>query len=123
MRKNYMTGRFSWLIGTDKAWLRKFAAIHAIADRYIEEEIERQRQMNELGSSNDDTSEPSTYKYVLLWELAKRHSDDKFYIRNELINVFFAGRDSIRTVTASIGLGEAEKWSGWDGASTYFWVS
>ncbi|KAG4412003.1 hypothetical protein IFR04_014864 [Cadophora malorum] len=102
MRKNYMTGRFSWLIGTDKAWLKKCAAIHAIADRYIEEEIERKRQMNELRLSADEISKPSTHKYVLLRELAKRHWDDKFYIGKEVINVFFAGRDSIRTVTASM---------------------
>ncbi|KAF4629005.1 hypothetical protein G7Y89_g9150 [Cudoniella acicularis] len=102
MRKNYMTGQFSWLIGTDKKWLEKCAEIHTIVDGYIEEEIEHQKHIKELGLSSSDTSEPSAYKYVLLRELVKKHSDDKLYIRNELMNVFFAARDSVGTVTASM---------------------
>jgi hypothetical protein len=75
--------------------------IHAIIDGYIEEEIEHQKHARELGSSSDTTSEPSAYKYVLLRELIK-HSDDKLYIRNELMNVFFAARDTVGTVIGNM---------------------
>lgn len=84
-----MTGQFSWLIGTDKKWLEKCAEIHAIVDSYNKEEIEHQKYIKELGLLSDTTSESSAYKYVLLRELVKKHSDDKLYIRNELMNVLF----------------------------------
>jgi len=102
MRKNFMTGQFSWLIGPDQKWLQKCAEIHAMVDGYIEEEIGRQRHMKDLGLSIDQDTMPSTYKYVLLKELVKRHLEDKIYIRNELLNVFFPGRDSVGTVTGSM---------------------
>lgn len=71
-------------------------------DSYIEEEIERQKRTKELGLSSDTTSEPSAYKYVLLRELVKKLSDDKIYIRNELMNVFFAARDTVGSVAANM---------------------
>ena len=97
-----MTGQFSWLIGTDKKWLEKCAEIHAIIDGYIEDEIEHQKQTKELGLSYETTSEPSAYKYVLLRELVKKHSEDKLYIRNELMNVFFAARDTVGTTAGNM---------------------
>jgi len=102
MRKNYMTGQFSWLIGTDQKWLDKCAEIHAIVDSYIEEEIEEQKRTKNLGLKIDEISESSPYKYVLLKELVKQHSDDKLYIRNELMNVFFAARDQVGVVASSM---------------------
>lgn len=97
-----MTGQFSWLIGPDKKWLEKCAEIHTIIEGYIEEEIELQKHSKELGHAFDTTSEPSVYKYVLLRKVVKKHPDDKVLIRNELINVFFAARDTTGTVTASM---------------------
>jgi hypothetical protein len=92
-----MTGQLSSLISTDKKRLEKCAEVHAIVDGYIEEEIEHQKHAKELGVSSDDTSELSGYKYVLLRELVQRHSDDQLYVRSELMNVFFALRDSVGT--------------------------
>jgi cytochrome P450 len=102
MRKNYMTGQFSWLIGTDQKWLEKCAEIHAIVDGYIEEEIEYQKRPKELGKSSDGISDGSPYNYVLLKELVRQHSDDRLYIRNELMNVFFAARDQVGVVAGSM---------------------
>ena len=73
-----------------------------VVDGYIEEEIEHQKHTKELGLSSDTTSVPSAYKYVLLRELVKKHSDDKLYIRNELMNVFFAARDTVGTVAGKM---------------------
>jgi len=97
-----MTGQFSRLIGPDQKWLQKCAEIHAMVDGYIEEEISRQKHMKELGLPIDQDTMSPTYKYVLLKELVQRHSEDKLYIRNELLNVFFPGRDSVGTVTGSM---------------------
>lgn len=102
MRKNYMANQFSWVIGPDKKWLALCARIHATLEGYIDEEIENQRQLKLMGQSLKATEEPSVYKYILLRELVKKYPDDKVLIRNELMNVFFAARDSVGTVTASM---------------------
>lgn len=97
-----MTGQFSWLLGTDKEWLEKCAEIHSIVDGYIEEEIGRQKRPENKGLSSDSASQSSIYNYVLLTELVRKHPDDKLYIRNELMNVFFAARDTVGSVTANM---------------------
>ncbi|KAF7902504.1 hypothetical protein EAF00_002407 [Botryotinia globosa] len=83
MRNNYMTDKISWLVGPDKKWLAQCAKINATLEGYIDEEIKFQKQSK-------------------LPELLKKYPDDKTLIRNELMNVFFATRDSVGTVTSSM---------------------
>ncbi|EDO03291.1 hypothetical protein SS1G_05772 [Sclerotinia sclerotiorum 1980 UF-70] len=102
MRKNYMTDKISWLVGPDKKWLAQCAKIHATLEGYIDDEIEIQRQSKLLGQPTETTDEPSAYKHILLKELVKKYPGNKTLIRNELMNVFFAARDSVGTVTSSM---------------------
>ncbi|PQE17817.1 Cytochrome P450 family protein [Rutstroemia sp. NJR-2017a BVV2] len=102
MRKNYMTDKVSWLVGPDKKWLAQCAKIHATLEGYIDEEIELQKRSKSLDQSIETIVEPSAYKHILLRELVKKYPDNKTLIRNELMNVFFAARDSVGTVTSSM---------------------
>ncbi|CAD6445429.1 3b8f7eed-1997-42f7-9c71-b2036d479420 [Sclerotinia trifoliorum] len=102
MRNNYMTDKISWLVGPDKKWLAQCAKIHSTLEGYIDEEIEIQKQSKLLGQPTDTTDESSAYKHILLKELVKKYPNDKTLIRNELMNVFFAARDSVGTVTSSM---------------------
>ncbi|KAK8908871.1 hypothetical protein QC760_003215 [Botrytis cinerea] len=102
MRNNYMTDKFSWLVGPDKKWLVQCAKIHATLEGYIDEEIKLQKQSKPPGTSSETTDGSSGYQHILLKELVKKYPDDKTLIRNELMNVFFAARDSVGTVTSSM---------------------
>ncbi|KAF7938626.1 uncharacterized protein EAE98_000964 [Botrytis deweyae] len=102
MRNNYMPDKFSWLVGPDKKWLAQCAKIHATLEGYIDEEIKFQKQSKLPGTSSKPMNGSSGYQHVLLKELVKQYPDDKTLIRNELMNVFFAARDSVGTVTSSM---------------------
>lgn len=102
MRINYMAEQLSWLpfVGPDSKWLKTCAQIHAVIDGLIEAEIHSRREEKESGIMKDEKS--SSYKYILLRELVKKYPDDKVYIRNELMNVFFPARDSVGVTSAAI---------------------
>ncbi|TGO31712.1 hypothetical protein BHYA_0426g00030 [Botrytis hyacinthi] len=102
MRNNYMTDKISWLVGPEKKWLAQCAKIHATLEGYIDEEIKFQKQSRLPGTSSKPKNGSSGYQHVLLKELVKKYPDDKTLIRNELMNVFFAARDSVGTVTSSM---------------------
>ncbi|TEY78720.1 hypothetical protein BOTCAL_0046g00420 [Botryotinia calthae] len=53
MRNNYMTDKFSWLVGPDKKWLVQCAKIHATLEGYIDEEIKLQKQLKPPGTSSE----------------------------------------------------------------------
>ena len=95
MHKRFMLGRFRFLAGSENAWLEKCNEVHRILDKYINEEMARQ-------SSNEKSAKEGTpYDYVLLRELV-RSDVDKRTIRNELMNIFFPGRDTAAVLTGNI---------------------
>lgn len=95
MRKRFILGKLRFLAGRDQNWLRECREVHNIIDSFIEEEIE-------LQSSQRGTSPgASPYSYVLLKELVKT-TDDKLFIRNELMNVFFPARDTSVILTGNV---------------------
>lgn len=114
MRNNYMTDKFSWLVGPDKKWLVQCAKIHATLKGYIDEEIKLQKQSKPPGTSSETTDGSSGYQHILLKELVKKYPDDKTLIRNELMNVFFAARDSVGTVTSSMIFPPAGSPASWE---------
>ena len=99
MQKRFMLGRkISYLTGNEKEFSRRCAETRAIIDSLIDEEIELQQ--SEAGESTT-THNDSTYGYVLLRELAKNTHDRRF-IRDQLMNVFFPGRDTAAILTGNV---------------------
>ncbi|PQE10070.1 Cytochrome P450 family protein [Rutstroemia sp. NJR-2017a BVV2] len=96
MFKRYMLGRFKFLAG-EKKWLAKCAEVQGIIDDLIDEEFKAQKAVAENKTAATDTP----YNYVLLKELVKT-TDDRRFIRNELMNVFFPARDTAGILTSNI---------------------
>jgi cytochrome P450 len=96
MFKRYMLGRFKFLAG-EKKWLAKCAEVQGIIDDLIDEEFEAQKAVADDKKEATDTP----YNYVLLKELVKM-TDDRRFIRNELMNVFFPARDTAGILTSNI---------------------
>ncbi|KAH6678277.1 cytochrome P450 alkane hydroxylase-like protein [Halenospora varia] len=94
LRKRFLMGKLGFLAGNDKEWLGKCAEVHAIVDTFIDEEIELQKAKKEVPTKD------TPYSYILLRELVKT-TDDKKFIRNELMNVFFPSRDSAAVLTGN----------------------
>jgi hypothetical protein len=94
MFKRYMLGRFKFLVSKGK-WLETCGEVHGIIDGYIQEEIERQKNVGA------ETEGDGTHNYVLLRELVKL-TDDRLFIRNELMNIFFPARDTAGILTGNI---------------------
>ena len=80
---------------SDSMWLDKCAKVHAIVDSYIDEEVNRQKS----DDGRADIGLP--YNYVLLRELVKR-TDDKDFIRSQLLNIFLPARDTTASLTGNI---------------------
>ncbi|KUJ09334.1 cytochrome P450 alkane hydroxylase-like protein [Mollisia scopiformis] len=95
MFKRFMLGRFRFLLG-EKQWLQTCAEVHSIIDGFIDEEVQAQKSAK---STSTDSDIP--YNYVLLKELVKE-TDDKRFIRNELMNVYFPARDTAGILTSNI---------------------
>ncbi|PQE08550.1 cytochrome P450 protein [Rutstroemia sp. NJR-2017a BBW] len=96
MFKRYMLGRFKFLAG-EKKWLAKCAEVQGIIDDLIDEEFKAQKAVAENQKAATDTP----YNYILLKELVKT-TDDRRFIRNELMNVFFPARDTAGILTSNI---------------------
>ncbi|CAG8977832.1 hypothetical protein HYALB_00008998 [Hymenoscyphus albidus] len=96
MRKRFMLPRVVlWIMPRDRKWLEKCAEVHAIIDGFIEEEMELQKREKVASESS------TPYRYVLLRELVKI-TDDKLFIRNELLNIFFPARDTAGVLTGNV---------------------
>jgi cytochrome P450 len=95
MRKRFILGKLRFLAGRDQDWLRKCREVHNIIDSFIDEEMELKNAPQ--GTSSDT----SPYSYVLLKELVKT-TDDRLFIRNQLMNVFFPARDTSAILTGNI---------------------
>ncbi|KAJ8065336.1 hypothetical protein OCU04_006024 [Sclerotinia nivalis] len=78
MLTRFLLGKFRFLAPNKKAWRKK-------CERHCREE--------------EDSSD-TPYKYVLLRELAKA-TDDKLFIRNELMHIYFPARDSAAVLTSN----------------------
>ncbi|TEY67925.1 hypothetical protein BOTCAL_0124g00230 [Botryotinia calthae] len=88
MFQRYMLGRFKFLIG-EKKWIALCEEVQGIVDELIDEEFKNQAAA--VKGSELQTDIP--YNYVLLKELVKM-TDDRRYIRDELMSVFFPARDT-----------------------------
>ncbi|MCJ1313186.1 hypothetical protein MMC25_006863 [Agyrium rufum] len=84
--KRRQHGHFNFLLGRQKEWKDNVAFVHA----YVEHQIDRAIQSQDLDSRSSLTKEnPFTFLDELLLE-----SDERDFLRNQLLNVFFPARHS-----------------------------
>lgn len=95
--KRFILGRLKFLASSENTWLESCEKVHDIIDSFIDEEVELQKSTPEGLKPDTDTS----YSYILLRELVKE-TDDKIFIRNQLMNVFFPARDSVGILAGNI---------------------
>ena len=77
------------------AWNRNLRVVREYIESHIERARQHQKRQESLGK------EKTEERYVLLHELGKV-IDDKKQLRNELVTVFFAGRDTIASLLCSL---------------------
>ncbi|KAK8040017.1 cytochrome P450 [Apiospora rasikravindrae] len=104
-----MRARLSWMYHL-RSHPRGAAAIrfaHTYVDRFVEEAV-RQREALDLekgggggGSSSASGTTPGGDKYVFLRELAKA-TKDRRVIRDELLNILLAGRDTTASLLSNL---------------------
>ncbi|CAG8972831.1 hypothetical protein HYALB_00001250 [Hymenoscyphus albidus] len=100
MRRRFILGKLGFLAGGNKEYARNCRETHEIVDSFVDEECELQKLEREKGDQNLN-SQTTPYNYVLLKELV-RTTDDRKFVRNELMNVFFPARDTAATMTGNI---------------------
>ncbi|KAF2123206.1 n-alkane-inducible cytochrome P450 [Lophiotrema nucula] len=87
--KRVMFGKMSFLIHDPKFW----ESCHFVQDytrHHVDQALRQRKKAREAGLSEDD---PVNGKYILVHELAKE-TDDRDVLCSQLLNVFFAGRDT-----------------------------
>lgn len=92
IHKRWFLGRFRFLLGRQTKYRKECETVHKIVDRLVDKACTRKQAML-------DSRDIATRKIVLLDELVKE-TDDKRYIRDQLLGVFFPARD-----TSAITLG------------------
>ncbi|KAF7941177.1 hypothetical protein EAE99_000814 [Botrytis elliptica] len=96
MFQRYMLGRFKFLIG-EKKWFAQCAEVQGIVDELIDAEFKNQA----AAAKGSEVQTDIPYNHVLLKELVKM-TDDRRYIRDELMNVFFPARDTAGILMGNI---------------------
>lgn len=76
------------LLGNDRRWKKEVAATHAQIDRYVEAALKRQQEREKGG-----TYASSSSSYVFVDQLVQV-TQDRSFLRDQLLNVFFPARDS-----------------------------
>lgn len=87
----------SFLIRDAKFW-ESCSLVQEYTRRLVENALARRRKAQEPGENEDDLP---NRKYVLVYELAKE-TDDRDVLRSQLLNIFFAGRDTPATALTNM---------------------
>ena len=80
-----MLGPLMNLLGSDKEWKKAVAEVHARIDKYVDAALQRRRE----GGSSQITSSSYVFADQLVYE-----TQDRLFLRDQLLNVFFPARDS-----------------------------
>ncbi|PQE09254.1 cytochrome P450 protein [Rutstroemia sp. NJR-2017a WRK4] len=83
-------GRFAFLQGLDKSWRQACDEVHAFIDQHIERAIK-----------DSDKPASASPRYILLDELVKV-TQDRLYLRAQLLNNFLPARDSTAIAIANV---------------------
>ncbi|TGO11140.1 hypothetical protein BTUL_0116g00040 [Botrytis tulipae] len=94
--QRYMLGRFKFLNG-EKKWFAQCAEVQGIVDELIDEEFKNQA----AAAKGSEVQTDIPYNHVLLKELVKM-TDDRRYIRDELMNIFFPALDTAGILMGNI---------------------
>lgn len=88
-------GRFAFLQGLDKSWRQACDEVHAFIDQHIE------RAIKDSALPSMDKSPTAPSRYILLDELVKV-TQDRLYLRAQLLNNFLPARDSTAIAIANV---------------------
>ncbi|KAL8819488.1 MAG: hypothetical protein Q9191_007725 [Dirinaria sp. TL-2023a] len=91
-----LAGPLKFLFFFDPTWKKAYTKVHAFVDRHVAHAIEKHREITKGGKPISHAAPP---KYILLHEMAAE-TQDPYYLRSQILNVFFPARD-----TAAIAFG------------------
>ena len=94
--KRFRLGVFANLI-PQPAFYRSVNKVHAFMEAHVDKAIEQRRSLNE--TKQEATKSES--RYIFLNELAKL-TDDRLVLRDQLLGIFFAGRDTTAALLSNL---------------------
>lgn len=101
MTQRQSIGKALGLFRPDPSWQRACSEVHKIVDSYIDRAITDAKLNNASGKTPfDEYREKSQFERGILHEFVKEERD-RYFLRNQLLNVFLPARDS-----ASIGISD-----------------
>lgn len=103
-----------WMPGQEKFW-ESVKWVHAFMDEHVDEALRvhratKQRASESLGDEKGSKEEKGGY--IFLQEIAKM-TDDREVLRDELLTIFFAGRDSTAATLTNLFFNLARKPDVW----------
>lgn len=94
--RRFRLGIFANLV-PQRAFYRSVAKVHAYMDAHVDKAIERHRLANKAGKDEIQ----NTGRYVFSDELVKL-TDDRLILRDQLLGIFFAGRDTTAALLSNL---------------------
>lgn len=86
--RRQLLGPLMNLLGSNQQWKKAVAKVHARIDKYVDAALQRRKTMQDGGTKQ--TTLPS---YVFVDQLVYK-TQDRSFLRDQLLNVFFPARDS-----------------------------
>jgi cytochrome P450 len=98
--RRFVLGKFADLV-PQRAFYRSVEKIHAYVNSHVEKAIQHRlsRENAEKADGKDDGKDNG--KHVFLRELAKL-TDDRLILRDQLLGIFFAGRDTTAALLSNL---------------------
>lgn len=96
IERRFIRGKFADLV-PQRALYRSVKKVHAYTDSHVERAI--QQRLSQKGTEKDEVEENG--KHVFLRELAKL-TDDRLMIRDQLLGMFIAGRDTTAALLSNL---------------------
>lgn len=94
--RRFWLGIFAHMV-PQRAFYRSVRKLHAFTDAHVDKALEQRRAQKELGG--DGTSD--TGRFIFLKELA-RVTDDRLLLRDQLLAIFLAGRDTTAALLSNL---------------------
>ena len=94
--RRFLLGKFANLV-PQRTFYRSVKKIHAYVDSHVDKAIKQRR--SQVNIEKDDVEDNG--KHIFLKELAKL-TDDRLILRDQLLGIFFAGRDTTAALLANL---------------------
>ncbi len=98
-QRRFLLGNLAHFV-PQRDYYRSVRKMHAYVDSHVERAI-RQRLSQEKSQEKSEADVEDNGKYVLLTELAKL-TDDRLILRDQLLGMFFAGRDTTAALLGNL---------------------